>query len=515
MIELGLTKDGRVTGIPLALANRHGLVTGATGTGKTVTLQRMAEAFSRAGVPVFAADIKGDLSGIASAGQPTGKLADAAARLGISWSPERFPVRFWDLYKEEGIPIRTTVQELGVPLLARLLDLNQTQEGVLQVLDKWRDDNASAGRGFMVHLKDAQAIYRDATWYMPEIREKFGHVTGASIATVQRALLTLEAENGWRLFGEPVLDVRDLMQTDERGYGMINLLTADRLMNVPRMYGIFLLHLLRTLFDVLPEVGDLDKPKMVFFFDEAHLLFSTAPPKLLEIIERTVRLIRSKGVGVYFVTQSSRDVPETVLAQLGHKVQHALRAFTPKEIAALRQISAGFRPNPAMLPPGTHPARVVKESIAAVSDAITTMGVGEALVSFLDSSGTASPVERVRILPPEGQVGPITEAQRVGILDSDPLKAKYWNESENQDAAYCARLHPELAHVHDKRHGMSPEYSAMVDRFIAEQEIVLAKRAEEKATPAPAAPSGPGVSVWNQIKDMFFSAFMPPPADRR
>jgi len=426
-ITIGRTPDGREVRLLLRLANRHGLVTGATGTGKTVTLQRLAEGFSAAGVPVFAADIKGDLSGIGAAGSHDSRLGKAAADLGINWTPRKFPVRLWDLYGDEGMPMRTSVDEMGPILMARLLELNDVQSSVLGVLNRWSNDE----RWGFSRLSDLGALVMQAFDYREELSQSYGHVTSASLAAIQRALLTLDAQNGWRMFGEPALDIHDLMRCDEEGRGYVNLLTADRLMGAPRLYSTFLLFLLTRLFEVLPECGDLEKPKMVFFFDEAHLLFANAPPKLLETIERLVRLIRSKGVGVYFVTQTQRDVPDVVLAQLGNKVQHALRAFSPKDLKAVRSIAQTFR-----LPPDVKAQWVVEK--------LTTLGVGRALASPLQDDGTPAPVEVCQVLPPEGQVGPLSDLERRAIMAADPLTPVYQDTLPDDKAivAFQSRVHP-------------------------------------------------------------------------
>jgi uncharacterized protein len=424
IIPIAKAEDGRVLGIPLNLANRHGLVTGATGTGKTVTLQKMAEGFSAAGVPVFAADIKGDLSGIAADGDDAGRFANRARKLGEKWDSRKFPTRFWDLFGEDGMPIGTSVPELGPMLMARLLGLNDTQEGVFNVLLRWQEEQRVPVRD----LEDVGAICREAFDYTEDLRQTYGHVTGASLGAIQRNILSLEAQNGWRLFREPALDISELMQCDEHGRGVINLVTADRLMENPRLYSTFLLFLLTRLFQILPEVGDLEKPKLVFFFDEAHLLFATATPKLMEAVERLVRLIRSKGVGVYFVTQSPKDVPDAVLAQLGNRVQHALRAFSPRDQKMIRAVAQTFRPNG-------------KLDIAA---AVTSLEVGECLISPMLEGGIPAPVERAMVLPPQAQVGPVSDLERQAINLADPLRAKY-QDALGEPAGtehFLARVHP-------------------------------------------------------------------------
>lgn len=403
-IPIGVTADGRTMALPLKYANRHGLVTGSTGGGKTVTLQLMMEGLSAAGVPCFAADIKGDLSGIAALGDPEGKIARVARSLGRAFTPDRFPVRFWDLFGRRGSPIRTTIHEMGPVLMARMLNLNATQEGMLAICFRhWEDQNDR-----LMDLNDLRAALQDMLEYREEVAQKYGHLTAAGVNVIQRNLFTLQAQGGEHLFGDPVLDINDFMQTVD-GRGVINLLDADHLMEAPKLYATFLLWLLTELFRVLPEAGDLAMPKLAFFFDEAHLLFSDAPKNLLEMIERLVRLVRSKGVGVYFVTQSPRDVPDTVLAQLGNRVQHCLRAYTPKDQRMVSASAKAFRPNKAI-------------DVQAV---ITQLAIGEALVSFLSDDGTPEPVERVRVIPPSAQVGPILEIERTALLEADPLVGRY------------------------------------------------------------------------------------------
>ncbi|MDR1936514.1 MAG: DUF853 domain-containing protein, partial [Candidatus Accumulibacter sp.] len=370
-----------------ALANRHGLITGATGTGKTVTLQLLAERFSSIGVPVFLADVKGDLSGLAALGGESPKFRQRLEQLGLSgWTPAKFPVTLWDVAGEQGHPVRATISDMGPLLLSRLLNLNDTQSGVLQLVFKIADDDGL----LLLDLKDLRAMVQYAGEHARTFTTEYGNISAASIGAIQRGLLVLEQQGGDGFFGEPMLDINDLMQTDD-GQGVVNILAADKLMAAPRLYSSFLLWLLSELFEQLPEVGDPDKPKLVFFFDEAHLLFSEAPPALLEKIEQVVRLIRSKGVGVYFVTQNPLDIPDKVLGQLGNRVQHALRAFTPRDQKAVATAAGTLRPNPAF----------------DAAAAITELGVGEALVSFLDEQGRPSVVERAFILPPASRIGPL------------------------------------------------------------------------------------------------------------
>ena len=399
----------------LKLANRHGLVTGATGTGKTVTLQVLAEGFSNAGVPVLATDITGDLSGIGAAGEGKDIFLKRAKEVGLDYTPDRFPVVFWDLFGEQGHPIRATVTEMGPLLLARLLDLNDTQEGILNIALRVADDNSLP----VLDLKDLKALLSYIAENEREIDTKYGNVAKASIGAIQRQILTLENQGGDKFFGEPALDIRDFMKTDRDRRGIVNILAADKLMTNPRLYASFLLWMLSELFEELPEVGDLDQPKLVFFFDEAHLLFNDAPKPLLDAVEQVVRLIRSKGVGVYFVTQNPLDVPETVLAQLGNRVQHALRAFTPRDQRAVKAAAETFRQNPKF----------------STAKAITELAVGEALVSTLEAGGVPSMVERTLIAPPSGKVGPLTQAERSEVRAQSPLRSKY-DDAVNAESAY-------------------------------------------------------------------------------
>ncbi|MBK8008429.1 MAG: DUF853 family protein [Rhizobiales bacterium] len=400
--------------LTLNLANRHGLVTGATGTGKTVTLQTIAEGFSRAGVPVFAADIKGDLSGISQEGEGKDWIVKRCKEIDMKYEADQFPVIFWDLFGEQGHPIRATVSEMGPLLLSRMMNLNDTQEGVLNIAFRVADENGMP----ILDLKDLRAMLTFIAENSKDLTKTYGNVSSASVGTIQRQLLVLENQKGEKFFGEPALDINDLMQK-KGGKGVINLLAADKLMENPRLYATFLLFLLSELFEELPEVGDVDKPKLVFFFDEAHLLFDEAPKALLDKIEQVVRLIRSKGVGVYFVTQNPADIPETVLAQLGNRVQHALRAYTPKEQKAVKVAAQSFRPNPKL-----NTERV-----------ITEMGKGEALTSFLEGNGVPAMVDRTLIRPPAGNVGPVTDAQRKAIISKSPVLGTY-DKAVDRDSAF-------------------------------------------------------------------------------
>jgi DNA helicase HerA-like ATPase len=378
------------------LANRHGLITGATGTGKTVTLQRVAEQLSLAGVPVFLADAKGDLSGLGAAGVASDKLKARLEKMGVTdWQPRANPVVFWDVFGESGHPVRATVSDMGPLLLARLLNLNDTQSGVLQMAFKIADDQGL----LLLDLKDLRAMVQHVGENAAQFKTEYGNVSAASIGAIQRGLLTLDEQGGDKFFGEPMLNIEDLMQTVD-GKGVINVLAAEKLMNSPRLYACFLLWLLAELFEQLPEAGDLPKPKLAFFFDEAHLLFNDAPPALLEKIEQVVRLIRSKGVGVYFVTQNPLDIPDTVLGQLGNRVQHALRAFTPRDQKAVKSAAQTLRANPKF------------DAEAAIME----LGVGEALVSFLDEKGSPTVVERGFVLAPGSRIGPMTTEERKAAI---------------------------------------------------------------------------------------------------
>lgn len=398
-----------------AMANRHGLIAGATGTGKTVTLQVLAEALSGIGVPVFMADVKGDLAGVSQAGVAKPKLLERAAQLGITFTPHASPVMVWDLFGEQGQPVRGTVSDMGPLLLARLLDLNETQEGVLNLAFKIADDDGL----LLLDLKDLRALLTYLGDNAKEFTTRYGNVSAQSIGAIQRGLLTLESQGGDAFFGETALQLSDLMRCDQQGHGYINILAADKLMQSPRLYATFLLWLLAELFEGLPEAGDLEKPKLVFFFDEAHLLFSDAPKALVEKVEQVVRLIRSKGVGVFFVTQNPLDIPETILGQLGNRVQHALRAFTPRDQKAVRSAAETLRSNPKL----------------DVASAITELAVGEALVSFLDEKATPSIVQRALIRPPSGRLGPISPEERQALMAASPVRGKY-DERLDRESAY-------------------------------------------------------------------------------
>jgi DNA helicase HerA-like ATPase len=420
--KIFLGKSSKPEYLTLHFGNRHGLVTGATGTGKTVSLQVMAEGFSRAGVPVFAADIKGDLSGVAAPGQPNDALVKRAKDMGFAYQPDQFPVVFWDLFGEQGHPIRASVFEMGPLLLSRILDLNDVQEGIVNIAFRYADDDPELkglDAGGLVDLKDFRELLNFITKNAKDIASRYGNVATTSVGSVQRQLLVLENQGATKFFGEPALDLNDFMRVDREGYGVINILSADKLMENPRLYATFLLWMLSDLFEKLPEVGDLDKPKLVFFFDEAHLLFNGAPKPLLDRIEQVVRLIRSKGVGVFFVTQNPIDVPDTVLAQLGNRMQHALRAFTPRDQKAVRAAADTFRANPDL----------------DTYKAITELGKGEALVSFLEGNGTPSMVARTMVRPPAGRIGPVTPEERKAVIARSPLRGKY-DQTVDPESAY-------------------------------------------------------------------------------
>ena len=407
-------KGEELAWLTLALANRHGLVTGATGTGKTVSLQVMAEGFARAGVPVFAADIKGDLSGIAEVGEGKDFILKRAKEIGLNFQPDQFSTVFWDVFGEQGHPVRATVSEMGPLLLSRMMDLNDVQEGVLNIAFRVADEQGL----LLLDMKDLRAILSFVGENAAQLTTQYGNVSKQSVGSILRQLLVLENQGGEKFFGEPALQLKDFMRTDRDGRGMVNILVADKLMQNPRLYATFLLWMLSELFEELPEVGDPPKPKLVFFFDEAHLLFNDAPKALMEKIEQVVRLIRSKGVVVYFVPQNPVDVPDKVLAQLGNRVQHALRAFTPRDQKAVAAAAQTFRPNPRL----------------NTAQVITELGTGEALVSFLEKKGTPSIVERVLVRPPSARIGPVTPEERKTILANSPVKGKYDTAIDSESA---------------------------------------------------------------------------------
>ena len=424
-LYLAKSEDGYPALLP-QMANRHGLITGATGTGKTVTLQSIAERLSFAGVPVFMADVKGDLSGMGAAGVVTPKLEARLKDLGLEgFAPYANPVAFWDVFGQGGIPVRATISDMGPLLLARLLNLNDTQTGVLQLVFKIADDQGL----LLLDLKDLRAMVQHVGEHAKEFTTEYGNVAPASIGAIQRGLLTLEEQGGDIFFGEPMLDINDLMKVDENGRGVINILSAEKLVQAPALYSTFLLWLLAELFEQLPEAGDLDKPKLVFFFDEAHLLFTDAPQALTDKVEQVVRLIRSKGVGVFFVTQNPLDVPEKILGQLGNRVQHALRAFTPRDQKAVQSAAQTMRANP-------------KFDAATV---ITELGVGEALVSLLDEKGRPNVVDRSMIFPPASRLGPLTADERRALIKASPFHAIYDQTVDRESAYEILRGKPAVA----------------------------------------------------------------------
>ena len=435
--------------LDLKLANRHGLITGATGTGKTVTLQIMAESFSRAGVPVFCADVKGDLSGVAAAGTTKDFLEARAQTIGFAdqYTYEATPTIFWDLFAEKGHPIRTTISEMGPLLLSRLLDLSDAQEGALNIAFRIADEEGM----LLLDLKDLRSMLVYLDERSSEISATYGNISTASIGAIQRRLLVLEDQGGANFFGEPALKISDFMRTDTSGRGLVSVLAADKLMNNPRLYGTFLLWLLSELFEELPEVGNPDKPRCVFFFDEAHLLFDEAPRALLERVEQVVRLIRSKGVGVFFVTQNPLDVPDEVLSQIGNRVQHALRAFTPRDQRAVKAAAETFRPNPDF----------------DAFEVITQLGVGEALVSTLEKKGIPSVVQRTLIRPPSSRLGPLEDHERAALIKTSPVMGQY-DEPVDRESAY---------EILKKRGEEAAEAEARAQR---EEEERLAREQEEK-----------------------------------
>jgi len=452
----------------LKRANRHGLIAGATGTGKTVTLQGIAESFSKIGVPVFVADVKGDLSGLAMAGSPTSPLhetwAKRAQEIGYAdWAYADTPAVFWDLFGQQGHPIRTTVSEMGPLLLARLMDLNEVQEGVLQIAFRYADEQGL----LLLDLADLQSMLAYCAENADTLSAHYGNVTKASVGSIQRQLLSLESQGGDKFFGEPALDIHDFIALDEKGRGRVNILAADKLTASPKLYATFLLWLLSELFEVLPEVGDPDKPKLVFFFDEAHLLFDEAPKGLLDKIEQVVRLIRSKGVGVYFITQNPIDIPDDVAAQLGNRVQHALRAFTPRDQKAVQSAAQTFRANPGV----------------DVATVITELKVGEALVSLLQPDGAPSPVERALIKPPSSRVGPLTDQERATIVSTSPFAGKYdtvINRESAQEVLAAKANAAVAAAAKAKADADAAKAQADADKVAAKQQAEQAK-AEARA----------------------------------
>ncbi|WP_424363454.1 helicase HerA-like domain-containing protein [Methylocystis parvus] len=415
-ILVGATHDGAraYRYLTLSLGNRHGLISGATGGGKTVSLQLLAEGFSNAGTAVFLADVKGDLAGLSQPGDAKPPFVKRAEEIGLRYEPDRFPVVFWDVFGEQGHMVRATVSEMGPLLISRLLELNDTQEGVLNIVFKVADEQGL----LLLDLKDLRAALTHVAEHAAEFKVKYGNIAPASVGAIQRQLLVLETQGGDKFFGEPALDIGDFIRTDRDGRGVVNILAAEKLMRSPKLYATFLLWMLSELFETLPEVGDVDKPKLVFFFDEAHLLFEDAPKALLSAIEQVVRLIRSKGVGVYFVTQNPLDVPDTVLGQLGNRIQHALRAFTPRDQKAVRAAAETFSKNPSF----------------DTTDAIMHLAVGEALVSMLGEKGAPEIVDRVLIAPPAARVGPVTPEERAAVIADSKFAGKYDQAVDRQSA---------------------------------------------------------------------------------
>ena len=452
---------GQPQNLVLRRANRHGLVAGATGTGKTVTLQGIAESFSARGVPVFLADVKGDLSGIAMAGSPTAKNADKlvarAQEIGLAdYSFSDNPAMFWDLYGQQGHPIRTTISEMGPLLLARLMDLNEVQEGVLTIAFRFADEEGL----LLLNLDDLQSMLAYCAENADALTTKYGNVSKATVGTIQRQLLQLDSQGGGSFFGEPALDIHDFIKTDEKGRGYVNILAADKLMQSPKLYATFLLWLLSELFQTLPEIGDPDQPVLVFFFDEAHLLFNDAPKALVDKIEQVVRLIRSKGVGVYFITQNPIDIPEEIAGQLGNRVQHALRAFTPRDQKAVKSAAETFRANPDI----------------DVATAITELKVGEALVSLLQEDGSPSPVQRTLIAPPRSRVGPLDPKERAIIQSISPCAGKYDDEIDRESAEEILAARGEAAAAA----ATAAKAQAEADKAAAAQAKVEAKQREQQ-----------------------------------
>ena len=451
------------------MANRHGLIAGATGTGKTVTIHAMAERFSEIGVPVFMADIKGDLAGLSQTGGGNARVDARLAELGltIGHEPTAYPVVFWDVYGERGHPVRATVTEMGPTLLSRLLGLNETQAGVLQIAFSYADDEGL----LLLDLKDLRQMLQEVAANAKALTTAYGNVSAASVGAIQRGLLRLEEAGGDRLFGEPALSLTDLIRTDRDGRGVVNLLAADKLIASPLVYATFLLWLLSELFETLPEIGDPDKPTIVFFFDEAHLLFTDMPDALRSTIEQVVRLIRSKGVGIYFISQNPLDIPETVLGQLGNRVQHALRAFTPRDQRAVKAAAETFRVNPEL----------------DVATAITELGVGEALTSFLDEDGTPGIVQRALVIPPRSRIGPITAAERSKIVNWSPIGSRYDALVDRESAFELLKAKAERAAEADSAvaSAKAADKQAAADAKLqaaAEKRIVAAKRQRERAS---------------------------------
>ena len=475
-------------GILLGRANRHGIVAGATGTGKTVTLQVLAEAFSAAGVPVFAADIKGDLSGIAAVGTPNERMLARAQQIGLTLAPKASPAIFWDVFGESGCPIRATISEMGPLLISRLLELSDAQEGVLTIAFQIADDEGL----LLLDLDDLQAVLTHLAENAKEIGQKYGNVAPATVGALQRELLRLRQQGAAHFFGEPALNLIDLMRTDISGRGFISVLAADKLVMAPQLYATFLLWLLSELFEQLPEVGDPEKPRLVFFFDEAHLLFKDAPKSLLDKVEQVVRLVRSKGVGIYFVTQNPADIPDGVLAQLGNRIQHALRAYTPKDQEGLKAASRSFRPNPAF----------------DTAEAIQALGVGEALVSTLDEKGAPTMVARTLIRPPDSRVGPLTPAERQQAIAASPVRGQY-DQAVNRESAYeklgarsqatAADLAEKAAEAAAQKAATEAEKARAKAELEAAREAARQERAERASRPRASSRQGMGEALAKSV----------------
>lgn len=472
MTSITLAKGENQTPLYLNMINRHGLIAGATGTGKTVTLKVFAEELSLAGVPVFLADIKGDLTNLAKSGVLTEKLQARLDLLGIQdYQPQAFPVRLWDVFGQAGHPVRATVSEMGPLMLARILDLNETQTGILTIAFKIADDKG----WLLIDLKDLQSLLKEVADHAALYSSQYGNISKQSVGAIQRNLLILEEEGANLFFGEPALELADFMQRDTSGQGIINILSATKLFQSPRLYATFLIWLLAELFESLPEVGDLDKPKLVFFFDEAHLLFKDAPKAFVEKIEQVVRLIRSKGVGIYFITQNPQDLPETILSQLGNRVQHALRAYTPKEMKAIKAASDSFRPNPAI----------------DVQATLTELGVGEALISFLNDKGQPSMVERAYIMPPRSSFATLETAELQTLIMTSPFNSKY-AQMIDRESAYemlSAKLQTEEA--------------ALKEEEAKKEAEKLAKASEKRSTNSVGRPRKSGLE---KARDSFINS---------
>ena len=477
-IFLGKDSSDHDQNLLLKLANRHGLIAGATGTGKTVTLQILTEGFSKAGVPVFVADVKGDLSGLSQAGSANNKLHDKlierARKIGLigksgqkaqaGYDYRAIPTIFWDLYGEQGHPVRATISEMGPTLLARLMGLNETQEGILMIAFELADDEDM----LLLDMKDLRALLNHISDNKAQISREYGNVTSQSIAAIQRSLLKLERAGADEFFAEPAMELADLMQVQD-GQGLVSILAADKLINAPALYSTFLLWLLSELFEELPEIGNPDKPKMVFFFDEAHLLFDDAPKALIQKIEQVARLIRSKGVGIYFVTQNPMDIPDSVLGQLGNRIQHALRAYTPKEQKAIRAAASSFRQNPDF----------------DTEEVITDLGVGEALVSVLDAKGVPNPVGRTLIRPPVSRLGPATKSERAAIIDASNLKDKYAATIDRESAYEILETRTALAADKVAKKDKASKDKASKEKDAGEKETGTDRKKAEAEKPEP------------------------------